>query len=131
MTRRPSFGVTVGVEPAGTLLMFNTSVPAAALEAIDGEVGDRVTIAARAHRLNLKPFGLRLIIEEHERLRQKMGRRPNMEQLERAVEAAAAQLARLAQADAAHQYDAELVARRSQHMAGASVKAIEYLRACA
>lgn len=91
----------------------------------------RDTIAGRAHRLNLKPFGLRLIIEEHERLRQKMGRRPNMEQLERAVEAAAAQLARMAQADAAHQYDAELVARRSQHMAGASVKAIEYLRACA
>ena len=91
----------------------------------------RETIATRAKRLNLKPFGLRLIIEEHERLRQKMGRRPNMEQLERAVEAAADQLTRLAQADAAIQYDAELVARRSEHMAGASAKAVEYLRACA
>ncbi len=91
----------------------------------------RDTIASRAKRLNLKPFGLRLIIEEHERLRQKMGRRPNMEQLERAVEAAADQLTRLAQADAALQYDAELVARRSEHMAGASAKAVEYLRACA
>jgi hypothetical protein len=35
----------------------------------------RDTIATRASRLNVKPFGLRLIIEEHERLRIKQGRR--------------------------------------------------------
>jgi len=91
----------------------------------------RDTIATRASRLNVKPFGLRLIIEEHERLRIKQGRRPTMEQLERAVEAAADQLARRAQADEAHQYEAELHARRSRHMADASVNAVEYLRASA
>lgn len=91
----------------------------------------RDTIATRASRLNVKPFGLRLIIEEHERLRIKQGRRPTMEQLERAVEAAADQLARRAQADEAHQYEAELHARRSRQMADASVNAVEYLRASA
>jgi hypothetical protein len=91
----------------------------------------RVTIATRAARLNIKPFGLRLIIEEHERLRLKQGRRPTMEQLERAVEAAADQLARRAQADESYKCEAEFHARRSTQMAEASDNAVAYLRACA
>jgi len=92
----------------------------------------RDTVAARAARLNIKPASaLRLIVDEHDRLREKMGRRPNMEQLERAIDAAAVILARQATTDQALAIEAEAVARRSSHMSGAGVSALEYLRACA
>lgn len=92
----------------------------------------RDTIAARAGRLQIKPASaLRLIVEQHEYLRQKMGRRPNMEQLEASVAAAADLLARQALADDAAAAEAESIARRSRHMAGAGVAAGAYLRSCA
>ena len=48
MTRRPSLGVTDGVTPAGTFVMLDTNVPAAALDKIEGAVGEmaRVGVAA-------------------------------------------------------------------------------------
>lgn len=100
-------------------------------QAIASAAAIRDTIAARAARLNLKPSALRLVIDEHDRLREKMGRRPTMEQLERAVEAAAEALRRQAQEEDSIAIGAEFVARRARHMAGAGVRALEYLRASA
>ncbi len=92
----------------------------------------RDTLATRAARLQIKPASaLRLIVDQHESLRHRMGRRPTMEQLEVSVAAAAEVLARQAQADAAAAIEAESIARRSRHMAGAGVAAGAYLRACA
>lgn len=42
-------------------------------------------IAGRAKILNLRPGSLRLFIEEHESLRKRLGRRPTLAQLQRAV----------------------------------------------
>ena len=39
MIKRPSFGATVGVTPAGTFEMFDTSVPAAAFDVIERAFG--------------------------------------------------------------------------------------------
>ena len=47
-TKRPSFGVTVGVTPDGTLPMADTKVPAAAFAEIEGVVGDRERTGAAA-----------------------------------------------------------------------------------
>ena len=117
-------GEILGRQPA-RILVTPSKTPSAWYGAI------RDTIATRAARLNIKPFGLRLIIEEHERLREKQGRRPTMEQLERALEAATDLLTRRAQADEAYKCEAEFHARRSTQMAEASVNAVAYLRACA
>jgi len=104
------------------------AVPAAVAHA----AAIRDTLAMRAGRMGIKPASaLRLIIDQHEFLRQKMGRRPNMEQLEASVAAAADVLARQAIADQALAIEAESIARRSRHLDGAGVAAVEYLRACA
>ncbi len=92
----------------------------------------RDTIAARAARLNLRPaWALRLIVERHEFLRKKHGRRPSLEQLVAAVEAATDVLRSKAAADDAEAFEAEFLARQSRHIAAAGVAAGEYLRACA
>ena len=92
----------------------------------------RDTLSTRAGRLAIKPASaLRLIIDQHEYLRQKMGRRPTMDQLEASVAAAADLLARQALTDESLAAEAETIARRSRHLGGAGVAAVSYLRACA
>jgi len=54
ITRRPSFGVTDGVTPAGTFEMLDTVVPAAAFEAIEMEAGDRVRLGVAADTVRVR-----------------------------------------------------------------------------
>lgn len=91
----------------------------------------RDTIKARASRLNIKASSLRLIIDEHERLRFDMGRRPTMDQLVRAIDAAADVLKREAQKQDAFAIQAAFLAKNAQHMARAGHEAGEYLKASA
>jgi hypothetical protein len=87
------------------------------------------TLRARAGRLNIKASALRLIIDEHERLRISMGRRPTLEQLVRSVDAATDLLRREAQKQSSHAIQANFMAKNGQHMAEAGFEAGEYLKA--
>jgi hypothetical protein len=89
------------------------------------------TISGHASRLHISPIALRVIISQHERLREKMGRRPNMEQLVAAVEAAEAGFHERAQTDRAAMIEARFHAKRSHKYAEDSTAAAKYLRACA
>ena len=54
MIRRPSFGVIVGVTPAGTFEMFDTRVPAAAFDVIERAFGERERVDAAADTVRVK-----------------------------------------------------------------------------
>jgi len=88
-------------------------------------------IAGHASRLNMPPTALRIIISQHDRLKEKMGRRPNMEQLVAAVEAAESGFHERAQTDHAALIEAQHHAKRSRKYAKDSTAASTYLRACA
>jgi len=88
-------------------------------------------IAGHANRLHIPPVSLRIIISQHDRLREKMGRRPNMDQLVAAVEAAEAGFHERAQTDHAAMIAAQYHAKRSRKYAEDSTAASTYLRACA
>lgn len=89
------------------------------------------TISGHANRIHIPPIALRIIISQHDRLRKKMGRRPNMEQLVAAVEAAEAGFHERAQTDHANFIEARHDAKRSRHYAEDSTAASKHLRACA
>lgn len=89
------------------------------------------TISGHASRLHIPPIALRVIISQHDRLREKMGRRPNMDQLVAAVEAAEAGFHERAQTDRAAMIEARYHAKRSHKYAEDSTAASKYLRACA
>lgn len=91
----------------------------------------RDTISSRASRLHIKASSLRLVIDEHERLRGDMGRKPNMEQLMRAIDAAAELLRREAQKQESFAIQTAFLAKNAQHMSRAGLEAGEYLRASA
>jgi hypothetical protein len=88
-------------------------------------------ISGHANRLHIPPVALRIIISQHDRLKQKMGRRPSMEQLVGAVEAAEAGFHERAQTDHAALIEARHHAKRSRKYAEDSTAASTYLRACA
>lgn len=54
ITKRPSFGVTDGVTPVGTLEIADTSVPAAAFHAVEGAFGERTRVGAAADTVRVK-----------------------------------------------------------------------------
>ena len=91
----------------------------------------RDTISSRANRLHIKASALRLITDEHERLRESMGRKPNMEQLMRAIDAATELLRREAQKQDAFAIQTAFLAKNARHMAHSGDEAGSYLRASA
>ena len=91
----------------------------------------RDAISARAKRLHLPPAAVRVIISQHDRLQRRMGRRPNMEQLVAAVEAAEQGFHERAQSDHAAYIEARFHAKRSRQYAEDSTAASAYLRTCA
>jgi hypothetical protein len=97
--------------------------------AVAGAIRD--AISARAKRLHLPPAAVRIIIAQHDRLQRKMGRRPNMDQLVGAVEAAEQGFHERAQSDHAAFIEARFHAKRSRQYAEDSTAASAYLRACA
>lgn len=88
-------------------------------------------ITGHASRLHIPSVALRIIISQHDRLKEKMGRRPNMEQLVTAVEAAEAGFHERAQTDHAAFLEARFYAKLSRQYAEDSTAASTYLRACA
>lgn len=91
----------------------------------------KAAISSKAGRLHVPSIALRIIISQHDRLKEKMGRRPNMEQLVAAVEAAEAGFHERAQSDRADYIEARFHAKRSRQYAEDSTAASAYLRACA
>lgn len=89
------------------------------------------TISGHANRLHIPPIALRIIISQHDLLRERMGRRPNMDQLVAAVEAAEAGFHQRAQSDRAAMIEARFHAKRSRKYAEDSTAASKHLRACA
>ncbi|RYF08775.1 MAG: hypothetical protein EOO77_24930, partial [Oxalobacteraceae bacterium] len=87
------------------------------------------TITGHASRLHIPSIALRIIISQHDRLKAKMGRRPTMEQLVAAVEAAEAGFQERAQTDHAAFIAARHDAKRSRHYAEDSTAASKHLRA--